>query len=145
MQDNPYETPGTTHSVSARIALTAKTMFWWLIYLYPVIAISAVYACWGLTAVDLGRPPGFGEHPENDAMHTLVHLLGNTTAISLLAGPMLVLLGAFWSVTQPFARRPSGVTTVSRIVCLTTYVLMLVAVVSIWSHDPYGAIYWFRD
>ena len=103
LRDNPYEATGTTEAVSGRVAFPVKTVLWWLVFLHPVITMTLIYGCWGLTTASLGRPPAFGEHPSNDAMHTLVHAVGGAAMLSLLAGPALVPIGALWSLAQPFA------------------------------------------
>ncbi|WP_146403065.1 hypothetical protein [Planctomycetes bacterium CA13] len=99
-----------------------------------------------LTTVSLGRPPGFGELPDNVAAHNAVYVLAIPAALLTIAGPFLIPIGLVWGLAQPFGlRAPKEMPTAKRIVCLTTYVVILTIVDAVYSSDPYGAIYWFWD
>ena len=142
--NNPYKATlqSETQSAGRRVVIA----LWWWVYLYPAITLALIYSCWMLTTVSLGRAPGFGEHPSNDPARTVVHTLGISAALCTLAGPLLIPIGLLWGLVHPFAQQPPDTPTITkRIVCLTTYVVMMATAASIYSSDPYGAIYWFWD
>ena len=144
LHENPYRSTlmSETQGAGTRVAVA----LWWLVYLHPTIALTLIYGCWTLTTASLGRTPGFGELPENDAAHSVVHLLAIPAALLTISGPILVPIALVWGLAQPFAQRPAGEsTTTKRIACLTTYLLMLAIVASVYSSDPFGAVYWFWD
>jgi hypothetical protein len=139
--DKPAESHGPVNA-SFRFTLA----LWWTIFLHPAIALSLVYLCWALTAVSLGRPPGFGEHPENKLAHGLVHAIDTPAAFLILSVPLLVPIALAFGLAQPFGvTRPTGSMVRSRIACLTAYTSMLVLVAWVCYSDPFGVVYWFFD
>ena len=142
--ENPYRATltGKTKIAGTRVA----TAIWWLVYLHPAISLALIYTCWMLTTTALGRPPAFGEHPKNDLSHIAVHVLKIPAAVLAIAAPVFVPLALGWGLIHPFAKRSlAETTTKNRFVCLTAYILMLAITASLYSSDPYGAVYWFWD
>ena len=144
LDENPYQpvlSNGTTHT-RTRIA----TAVWWTIYLHPAIALALVYACWTVTTVSLGRPPGFGEHPENELAHSVVHMLDACVLLLVLATPILVPIALVWGLSQPFAMSHQTESLfLMRVACLATYPLMLMAVTWVCYSDPFRVVYWYMD
>ena len=140
---NPYRT--TVLASHASSSSRFVSLLWWLVYLHPVISLTMIYVCWTLTTVSLGRPPGFGEHPDNDVVHTVMHILAIPAALLTLAAPLLVPVGLVWGLTHPFAQRHTKVTVVNRVTCLSAYLLTLAFVACMHSSDPFGAENWFWD
>ena len=95
-QLNPYKSTGVAESESPETASRRLSVLWWLVYFYPVIVLALVYASWIVACVSLGRPPGFGEHPEIQPAHAAFHVLANSTAILLLCCFLLVPSGMVW-------------------------------------------------
>ncbi len=142
--ENPYK-PAVSHGpLNASFRFTLA--LWWVIFLHPAIALSLVYACWALTAVSLGRPPGFGEHPESELAHSLVHAIDTPAAFLILSTPLLIPTALAWGFAQPFGMsRPVDSMVRPRIACLTAYTSMLVLVAWVCYSDPFGVVYWFFD
>lgn len=145
LRENPYR--ATLHSEPADPGARSRAVavLWWLVYLYPAISLALIYACWMLTTVSLGRPPEFGEHPDHDVVHGLMHSLAIPAALLALAGPVLIPVGLVWGFRQPFAQRLPNSVVRNRLACLASYLLALVAVGSVYAADPLGAAYWFWD
>ena len=146
-QLNPYKSTGVAESESPETASRRLSVLWWLVYFYPVIVLALVYASWIVACVSLGRPPGFGEHPEIQPAHAAFHVLANSTAILLLCCFLFVPSGMVWSFIQPFSFRQEqpGENLSARLVCTGLYILMLVIATFIWNWDPYRVVYWFLD
>ncbi len=144
LDENPYRATLLSETKSAITRVVVA--LWWFVYLHPAISLALIYTCWMLTTTSLGRPPGFGEHPDTDAVHGAVHVLGITAALLTIAGPILIPVAFVWGFAQPFAQWPPGESTITkRIACLATYLLMLAIVMFVYSSDPFGALYWFWD
>lgn len=142
--ENPYE-PSVFHERALpRNRLTLA--LWWMIYLQPAMTLLLVYACWAITSVSLGRPPSFGEHPENELADSMVHFLGTPAALLTLSTPLFVPAALAWGFLQPFgASRPATSIVKTRVACLTPYLFVLAFVALIWRSDPFGVVYWFID
>ncbi|MCA9135818.1 MAG: hypothetical protein KDB00_03640 [Planctomycetales bacterium] len=139
-QANPYKASVTTEP------RRPSSILWWPVHFYPAITIAMIYGCWAITALSLGRPPEFGEHPTGAFAHTAVHVLATFAALSYFAWPIGVPIGMLWAFRQPFARGPSeDFSVASRLTCMGSYALMFAIVVCIWSSDPLKAINWFWD
>lgn len=144
LHENPYQPSLQSEVINERVRVT--NVLWWMAYVHPAIALGLVYACWGLTCFSLGRPPGFGEHPEGDIAHRVVHALGFPAMLLILGTPVLVPLALVGIVFQPYgARRTTGSRIRARVACLTSYLLMLMAVAWVCYADPFGVWYWFMD
>lgn len=142
--ENPYRS--TLLSDTREPGIRVRIALWWLVYLHPLITLALIYACWILTTLALGRPPGFGEESESLIVHRLTYVLGATGAILTVAGPILLPLSLLWGLFQPFAERYSeGSKTTKRVMCVGTYFLMLVFVAFVCYYDPFGVLYWFWD
>jgi hypothetical protein len=142
--ENPYSS--TLLSETRKPGTRVRIALWWLIYLHPVITLALIYTCWILTAVALGRPPGFGEGSESLIVDSVTYVLGATGAILTLAGPVLLPISLLWGFGQPFAERYSeGSKTTKRILCVGIYFLMLVFVAFVCHYDPIRVLYWFWD
>ena len=144
LHENPYRATllRETRSASSRVVVA----LWWFVYLQPVTTLTLMHTCWMLTALSLGRAPGFGELPDSDAAHSAVHVLGTSAALLTVAGPILIPTALLWGLAHPFAQRPpEGSTATKRIACVLFYLLMLAGVAYVYSSDPFGALYWFWD
>ncbi|MEQ9412165.1 MAG: hypothetical protein RIK87_30945 [Fuerstiella sp.] len=113
------------------------------VLLYPLIALTFLYATWGLATLQLGRPPiPYREYPEGVA----ITVLSWVTAILHLLAPFAVPLGLVFSILFPFARFNTHSAPVSlRVASLATYTAIGAAVLSVLSHDPYRVVDWFWD
>ena len=146
LYQNPYQVTATAEPVPRADTATTNALLWWTVFCYPVVMLAAVFGSWGLTYLSLGRPPGHGEYPGDEVLHAIVHVMGYLAAICYLGGPAIVPVGMLWSVTQPFARSWSqDRMIVSRVVCLGTYVLMLVTVGYCFVNESLGIMDWFWD
>jgi hypothetical protein len=142
--ENPYK-PSVSHGpLNGGFRFTL--VLWWIIFLHPAIALSLVYTCWTLTAVSLGRPPGFGEHPENGIAHSVYHAIGYPLAFLILSTPFLIPIALAWGFAQPFGvSLPVDSMARSRIAFLTAYTSILMLVAWACYSDPFGVVYWFVD
>ncbi len=135
LHENPYRATllSETKSAGTRIAIA----LWWLVYLHPAITLALIYTCWMQTTASLGRPPGFGEHPENEAAHSAVHVWAIPAALLIIVGPILIPIALMWGLAQPFAQRPPQELTITkRIACVTTYILIVAIVATVYFSDP---------
>ena len=136
LEENPYRPPLPTENKAARGRIAA--VFWWMIYLHAAITLALIYACWSITTVSLGRPPGFGEHPENALAHGALHTLDLPAMLLILGTPILIPIALWRGFTQPFADMRQGEPPAQkRVACLAVYLIILAIAFSISSYDPF--------
>ena len=144
LEENPYRS--TVQPVSKKASNSIGVAVWWVIYLHPAIALVLMHSCWAITAFSLGRSPRFGEHPENDVVHTVVHVLDLPAMLLILGTPIFIPTAVWQSFARPFAAlNREDATMRMRVVCLIVYLLILAITAGICSCDPFRVIYWFMD
>ena len=151
LDDNPYK-PTLVDETKATLVDEPKSSLsrfvvtlWWFAYLHPAIALALIHICWTITTVSLGRPPKFGEHPENEVAHSVLHLLDLPAVLLSLAMPILIPIALLWGFVQPFAQRIEKQMTKKHIVCVVGHLLILAIVFAAYRYDPMGVLNWFWD
>lgn len=141
--DNPYESSPTLPAVSGS-GKSVRSVFWWLVFLQPVLTVAGIHFCWWITVVSLGRRPEYGEHPEVEPLHSLFHWASTLGALSLLSAPFMAPLGTAWSFFEPLVLGREA-STIRRFGSANLYLLMLVVSGIVLWLDPLRVMPWFID
>ena len=139
---NPYQSP-SEQSLRPRRTSSFLGGLRVFRFAYPILITLLMYSCWGISAVMLGRfPMPYIDYPDN----IFVWVLGTVTALTFVACPVVVPIGAILVISDPVPfknwDRPA---VIRRFLSLGLYALLWALVGALHYHDPWRVADWFFD